>query len=90
MRARYLPVFLLLFAVAAQEAAASPIQAYGGWLDGTLRAYDGFKTINGTVFLYPNVLRREYVLGVDFFPAVPRYYTDSGLLTACVWIRTIP
>jgi hypothetical protein len=74
-----MPVLVLFITFAAASAGAAPIQAYGGWLDATFRVYDyGYKTIDGQVYFYPNELRREFVLGVDFFPAVPLDVTQAG------------
>jgi hypothetical protein len=73
-RCGILVVFVSLCA-SAQLASAAPIQAYGGWLDGTLRVFDFVETTPGSIEM---VVRREYVLGVDFFPGVPLSFTQSG------------
>ena len=86
MRALRLPVLLLALTAVARSADAVPIQAYGGWLDATFRVYDyGLQEIDGQNFLVPNVLRREFVLGVDYFPGVPLPHTQNGLdYEACI------
>ena len=72
----------------ATNATAAPILFNDGWLDGTLRLYD-FNT-NGAEFIddvviTDLVLRRDYELGVDFFPAVPLSYQLNRLpYTDCV------
>src|SRR5262245_4324977 len=71
---RTLVLFLSLCGIA-QVVSAAPIQAYGGWLDGTLRTYD---TQVGSSGFQEFVLRHEYVLGVDFYPGVPLSFTQSG------------
>lgn len=74
-----LRLFALVFLVLVTRAEAAPIQAYGGWLDATFRVYDyGYKEINGQTFFYPNELRRDFVLGVDFYPGVPFAFTSTG------------
>src|SRR5262245_32192959 len=71
---RTLVLFLSLCGIA-QVVSAAPIQAYGGWLDGTLRTYDTFVGSSGFQEL---IIRHEYVLGVDFYPGVPLSFTQSG------------
>lgn len=59
----------LILVASAHQAIASPIQLYGGTLDGTLRFFDFQHTDDYSVNF--RILRKEYVLGVDFMPAVP-------------------
>jgi hypothetical protein len=87
-----MPAVLLLGLVAVvRHAEAVPIQAYGGWLDGTFRVYDlGHQVIDGQTFGAPNVLRREFVLGTDWFPAVPVNFTQNGLAYEACLSNTNP
>jgi len=59
--------FGLLFSVTiASPAQATPIPFLGGTLEASLRLYD-LEDIPGN----PYVVRKDYVLGTDFFPGVP-------------------
>jgi hypothetical protein len=63
-------------------AAATPIDAYGGTLDATLRFFDVQSTEDFRVQIL--LLRREYVLGVDFIPGVPLSFQQQQIpYTAC-------
>jgi hypothetical protein len=75
----------VVFAIAALSSSAawaSPIQLYGGTLDGTLRFFDFQHTDDYSVNF--RILRREYELGVDFMPAVPLSNQQNGVpYTGC-------
>jgi len=72
-------VFVLF---APRFAAATPIDAYGGTLDATLRFFDVQSTEDLSVQIL--LLRREYVLGVDFMPGVPLSFQQQSIpYTAC-------
>jgi PA domain-containing protein/PEP-CTERM motif-containing protein len=89
MKALRLLVLALLTCAIAGSASASPIFAYGGWLDGTLRMFDAYEAADHSIV---DVVTHEFTLGTDFYPAVPLtnqlnrtpYEGCGRLVTDCV------
>ena len=64
----------LILCASASSAVASPIPFAGGLLDGVLRTYTPHIGSNG----FEAVLLHEYVLGTDFYPAVPLSFQSTA------------
>jgi PEP-CTERM motif len=67
-----------VFVIAVSSTALATPIAYGdGMVDGVLRTYRLVPDANGTML--DVVLLRDYELGTDFYPTIPRSFVDNAL-----------